>query len=67
MWKALREPADRETLQSSTDLIANVNPTFSWVRLAQRVSVRISLDRVPDDVRLSAGMTATVIVEPARR
>ncbi len=59
-----RAIADRETLQASTDLIANVNPTFSWVRLAQRVPVRIALDRVPEDVRLSAGMTATVIVEP---
>ncbi len=59
-----RAIADRETMQSSTDLIANVNPTFSWVRLAQRVPVRIALDRVPDDIRLSAGMTATVVVEP---
>jgi multidrug resistance efflux pump len=55
--------ADRER-QGSTDLLANVNPTFSWVRLAQRVPVRITLDRVPADVRLVTGRTATVLVLP---
>ncbi|MBN9600280.1 MAG: efflux RND transporter periplasmic adaptor subunit [Afipia sp.] len=44
------------------DLIANVNPTFSWVRLAQRIPVRIAIDRIPDGITLSAGMTATVVV-----
>lgn len=53
--------ADRER-QGSADLLANVNPTFSWVRLAQRVPVRISLDHVPSVVRLVTGRTATVVV-----
>lgn len=44
------------------DLIANVNPTFSWVRLAQRIPVRIAIDDVPKGITLSAGMTATVVV-----
>ena len=44
-------------------LLANINPTFSWVRLAQRVPVRIVLGKVPEDVRLVAGLTATVSVE----
>lgn len=44
------------------DLIANVNPTFSWVRLAQRIPVRIAIDDVPKGIVLSAGMTATVVV-----
>jgi len=52
---------DRERT-SGTGLLANINPTFSWVRLAQRVPVRISIDNVPDDVRLIAGLTATVEV-----
>ena len=39
-------------------------PTFNWVRLAQRVPVRIHLDEVPDGVLLAAGMTCTVVVEP---
>src|ERR1700693_3394857 len=43
--------------------LASVNPVFTWVRLAQRVPVRIHLDRVPDGVRLVAGMTATVQVD----
>jgi multidrug resistance efflux pump len=44
--------------------IATVNPIFTWVRLAQRVPVRIKIDRIPDGVRLVAGMTATVEVAP---
>jgi RND family efflux transporter MFP subunit len=56
--------ADRER-QESADLLANVNPTFSWVRLAQRVPVRIAIDRVPAGVRLVTGRTATVEVIPA--
>jgi multidrug resistance efflux pump len=49
------------------ELLANVNPTFEWVRLAQRIPVRIAIDRVPPGVTISAGMTATVVVAaPAR-
>ncbi|RYB07201.1 efflux RND transporter periplasmic adaptor subunit [Lichenibacterium ramalinae] len=44
--------------------LATVNPIFTWVRLAQRVPVRVHLDDVPPDVRLVAGMTATVEVDP---
>ncbi|MDI4238944.1 HlyD family secretion protein [Bradyrhizobium sp. Arg237L] len=56
-----RAITDRENV-IGTDLIANVNPTFSWVRLAQRIPVRIAIDDVPDGVTLSAGMTATLQV-----
>lgn len=45
-------------------LLANVNPSFNWVRLAQRVPVRISFDSRPDGQQLVAGMTCTVIVHP---
>jgi RND family efflux transporter MFP subunit len=45
--------------------LASVNPIFTWVRLAQRVPVRVQIDHVPSDVRLVIGMTATVEVEPA--
>jgi multidrug resistance efflux pump len=45
--------------------LATVNPIFTWVRLAQRVPVRIRIGRVPEGVRLVAGMTATVQVEPS--
>jgi len=44
-------------------LLANVEPTFNWVRLAQRIPVRIKLDALPENVQLSAGMTASVRVE----
>jgi len=43
------------------ELLANVNPTFEWVRLAQRIPIRIHIDEIPDNVRISAGMTCTVI------
>jgi multidrug resistance efflux pump len=43
--------------------LASVNPIFTWVRLAQRLPVRIHLDQVPDGVRLVAGMTATVQID----
>jgi multidrug resistance efflux pump len=46
-------------------LLANVNPSFNWVRLAQRVPVRIALEAVPKDLTLVAGMTCSVIVHPA--
>lgn len=43
-------------------LLADVEPTFSWVRLAQRIPVRIRLDDIPEGLVLSAGMTASVRV-----
>jgi multidrug resistance efflux pump len=59
-----RAITDRENVIGS-DLVANVNPTFSWVRLAQRIPVRIAIDWVPPDVTLAAGMTATLRVNNA--
>jgi len=47
--------------------LASVNPIFTWVRLAQRVPVSVRITEVPDGVRLVAGMTATVEIEPRRR
>jgi multidrug resistance efflux pump len=55
--------ADRER-SASSDLLANINPTFNWVRLAQRVPVRVKLEGVPAGVQLVVGRTATVAVEP---
>jgi multidrug resistance efflux pump len=54
--------ADNERSESP-NLLADVNPTFTWVRLAQRVPVRIAIDRVPAGTRLIAGLTATVQVQ----
>ena len=50
---------DRTT---GTNLLPNINPTFNWVRLAQRIPVRIALDPLPEGVTLVAGQTATVDV-----
>ena len=51
---------------TGSDLLANVNPTFSWVRLAQRVPVRIAINTrsLPAGTLLAAGMTATIEVHP---
>jgi len=53
---------DRDNPQSR-ELVADVNPTFNWVRLAQRVPVRIHIDRVPEGYLLAAGTTCTVVVK----
>lgn len=48
------------------DLLANVDPTFNWVRLAQRIPVRVRIDadHLPEGTVLAAGMTATLVVRP---
>jgi RND family efflux transporter MFP subunit len=49
----------------STQGLPNVDPVYTWVRLAQRVPVRIAIDKVPPGVPLVSGMTATVtVLEP---
>lgn len=54
---------DRERAGADGQL-ANVNPSFTWVRLAQRIPVRIAIDAIPADVRMIPGQTATVVVHP---
>ncbi len=54
---------DRDNPESR-ELLADVNPTFNWVRLAQRVPVRIHIDEIPKGVLLAAGLTCTVVLEP---
>lgn len=59
--------ADGNELPSASGL-PQVSPTFSWIRLAQRVPVRIELDKLPEGVELAAGMTASVeVMESAPR
>jgi multidrug resistance efflux pump len=48
--------------QSGEAGLASVNPVYTWIRLAQRVPVRISIDEVPPSVTLVVGLTATVRV-----
>ena len=47
---------------TGNNLLQNVNATFEWVRLAQRIPVRIKLINVPEDTILSSGMTVTVSI-----
>jgi multidrug resistance efflux pump len=54
---------DVANAQPNQQGLATVNPIFTWVRLAQRIPVRIHLDEVPQGVRLVAGLTATVEIE----
>jgi multidrug resistance efflux pump len=44
------------------ELLPSISPTFEWIRLAQRVPVRIHLTDVPDDIELRVGTTASVLV-----
>jgi multidrug resistance efflux pump len=53
--------------QPATQGVANVNPIFTWVRLAQRIPVRVHIDEVPAGLVLSAGMTATVQIDDRDR
>jgi RND family efflux transporter MFP subunit len=57
----LRDIHDRA---SSSRFLANINPTFNWVRLAQRIPVRIKVDQKPADLALLSGRTATVRILP---
>ena len=55
------------TRSDSGNLLPTVEPTFSWVRLAQRIPVRVKLTNVPANITLISGRTATVTVEPAKK
>ena len=48
---------------AGTQGLPNVNPVFTWVRLAQRVPVRIAIDHVPAGMPLVSGMSATVTIK----
>jgi multidrug resistance efflux pump len=53
---------------TGNDLLQKVNPTFQWIRLAQRMPVRIKLTNLPKDVQLRVGSTASVLIntEPSK-
>jgi RND family efflux transporter MFP subunit len=57
--RAIANPTD-----ARGGLLAAVDPNFEWIRLAQRIPVRIAIKDVPADVQLVAGMSATVVVHP---
>jgi multidrug resistance efflux pump len=57
---------DRPDQASAPGQLAEVSPTFEWIRLAQRIPVRIHLDAVPADVVLRMGASASVAINPSR-
>lgn len=46
--------------ETDSNLLPSVDPNFSWIRLAQRIPVRIKLEEAPGNIRLIAGRTATI-------
>lgn len=56
--------ADRERTTGS-NLLQNINPAFNWVRLVQRIPVRVEFDNLPTDTKLVAGQTVTIEVFPS--
>ena len=53
---------DQEDGSTGAELLPTISPTFSWIRLAQRVPVRVHLTDVPEEIRLRVGTTASVLV-----
>ncbi len=48
-------------------LMQNINPAFNWVRLVQRIPVRIEFDKIPDNIKLVSGQTVTIEVFPSEK
>jgi len=55
------EDRDRNRGES---MLPDIDPSFNWVRLAQRIPVRVAIDEAPSDIRLVVGRTATLTVQP---
>ena len=55
-----------ENDNANSNGLADVNPIFTWVRLAQRLPVRIKIDHVPNNVTIAAGQTCTIVLSPPR-
>jgi RND family efflux transporter MFP subunit len=51
-----------QSVEGGSALVANIKPNIPWVRLAQRVPVRIEFDKLPADVTLVSGTTCTVSI-----
>ena len=59
-------PPGIATTEGPSGLVPSIEPTFDWVRLAQRVPVRIRITEIPEDVQLVAGTTASIAIEPIK-
>jgi multidrug resistance efflux pump len=61
---AINPPNIADT-EGAANLVPQVEPTFDWVRLPQRIPVRINLHELPDGLQLVSGMTASVAIRPS--
>jgi multidrug resistance efflux pump len=52
----------QEDGSTGAELLPTISPTFEWIRLAQRVPVRVHLTDVPEEIQLRVGTTASVLV-----
>jgi multidrug resistance efflux pump len=59
---AINPPNLAET-EGPSNLVPSIEPTFEWIRLAQRVPVTIRFQEIPQDLHLVSGMTASVSVQ----
>lgn len=57
---------DRER-STGANLLQNINPSLNWVRLVQRIPVRIAFESLPAHIRLVAGQTANITIHPQER
>ncbi len=53
----------QEDGSTGEELLPEINATFEWIRLAQRIPVRIILGELPEGVELRVGTTASVMVK----
>jgi multidrug resistance efflux pump len=60
------DPSKIAKTEGPSNLVPQIEPTFDWVRLPQRVPVRIRLEDVPEDIQLISGTTASVAIRPSR-
>jgi RND family efflux transporter MFP subunit len=65
------ESVSRAIADTNSDInaegLANVSPIFTWVRLAQRIPIRIRIDHVPKSVTIAAGQTCTIVLDRPRK
>jgi multidrug resistance efflux pump len=59
-------PPHTASTEGALYLVPQIQPTFEWIRLPQRVPVRIRLENVPENIQLVSGMTASVAIRPSR-
>ena len=52
------------SVETDSGLVPDIKPNVPWVRLAQRVPVRIRLDPLPADADLVAGTSCTITIQP---